>query len=196
MSSKSFARNNLAKNPENAYEPDTADDSDHLVSPKQKRKKKKKRKKSKKRSSSKISSSKNKTTNNSSSKKQKTKKTKKKRRTKEDYNQYGMSVFLVGEDDVTTRMEEMAKKEYHWHPDNGKGIADPWWKKKKRGMDADGIEWQEWICPFAGSCDWEIWLRRVLYLLVRMVRTVNVSKVFYCHCFCFFVVLLVWMNWI
>ncbi len=45
MSSKSFARNNLAKNPENAYEPDTADDSDHLVSPKQKRKKKKKEKK-------------------------------------------------------------------------------------------------------------------------------------------------------
>ena len=41
MASKSFARNNLAKIPQNAYEPDTADDSDHLVSPKQKRKKKK-----------------------------------------------------------------------------------------------------------------------------------------------------------
>ena len=63
-----------------------------------------------------------------------------------------MSVFLVGEDDVTTRMEEMAKKEYHWHPDNGKGIADPWWKKDHSGMDADGIEWQEWSCPFAASC--------------------------------------------
>lgn len=61
--------------------------------------------------------------------------------------------YYKNKDDLEKGLEDLARHEFGWHPDNGKGKSDPWWNKGKYKPPKNSVSTRILKCPFRLSCE-------------------------------------------